>query len=177
MVFLTGTIQYSLESFSYLQQNGSMFFLPIVFALFTSPKISQTPFPPSVNKTVLLELINDARKKGCNCGDAHYGPAPALTWNDQLEKAAFLHSDDMFQKRYFSHTGSDGSGTGERIMNAGYNWRFFGENIALGYKTEKEVVDGWLSSPGHCKNIMNKNYKEMGVARVGDYWTQDFGVR
>lgn len=175
--FLTGIIQYLIKGFSYLLQNGFMFFLPLVFALFASPKISQTHFPPAINKTVLLQLVNDARRKGCNCGAAHYGPAPALTWNDQLEKAALNHSNDMLEKKYFSHTGSDGSSTGERIINAGYSWKFFGENIALGYKTEKEVVDGWLSSPGHCKNIMNKNYREMGVARAGDYWTQDFGVR
>jgi uncharacterized protein YkwD len=47
----------------------------------------------------------------------------------------------------------------------------------MGYTTEKQVVDAWLKSPGHCKNIMNKNYKEMGVARVGTYWTQTFGTK
>jgi uncharacterized protein YkwD len=39
------------------------------------------------------------------------------------------------------------------------------------------VVDNWLKSPGHCKNIMNKAFKEVGVGRVGDYWTQNFGAR
>jgi len=37
------------------------------------------------------------------------------------------------------------------------------------------VIEGWLKSPGHCKNIMSQKYKEMGVARVGNYWTQTFG--
>ncbi|MGZ3938288.1 MAG: CAP domain-containing protein [Flavisolibacter sp.] len=129
----------------------------------------------TLNKTVMLQLVNNARKKGCNCGNKYYPPVAALTWNNQLERAAYGHSTDMFRNRYFSHTGSNGSATGERITNAGYNWRFFGENIAQGYPSEKEVVAGWLSSPGHCANIMSKNYKEMGAARVGDYWTQDFG--
>jgi len=53
----------------------------------------------------------------------------------------------------------------------------YGENIGMGYKNEKEMVEGWLKSPGHCKNIMNKGYKEMGVAKVGSYWTQTFGAR
>jgi uncharacterized protein YkwD len=159
---------------------STMFFFSLVFALLTA--CTKDPGPvaapsSSVNKTVLLQLVNDARKKGCNCGDVYYAPAPALTWNDQLEKAAYNHSSDMFQKKYFSHTGSDGSGTGERISNAGYNWKYYGENIAQGYQTEKEVVEGWLKSPGHCANIMSKNYNEMGVSRVGDYWTQDFGSR
>lgn len=158
-----------------------MFFLPLIFALITSctkdstPVATDAPVPSTVNKTVLLQLVNDARKKGCNCGGSYYAPASALTWNNQLEKAAYNHSNDMFRNKYFSHTGSDGSGSGERINEAGYSWRYYGENIAQGYPTEQAVVNGWLSSPGHCSNIMNKNYKEMGVAKVGDYWTQDFG--
>lgn len=160
-----------------------MFFLPLIFALITSCTKEPTPvaadhsIPSTVNKTVLLQLVNNARKKGCNCGDTYYAPAPALSWNDQLEKAAYKHSNDMFRKNYFSHTGSDGTSSGQRISNAGYTWKFYGENIAQGYLTEKEVIEGWLKSPGHCTNIMNKNFKEMGVARAGDYWTQDFGSR
>jgi uncharacterized protein YkwD len=159
----------------------TMLLFPLFFAIITS--CSHDSLPPgdtlssssTVNKAVVLQLVNDARKKGCSCGKIYYPPVPALTWNNQLEKAAYSHSTDMFRNKYFNHTGSDGSGTGERITNAGYSWRYYGENIAQGYPTEKEVVAGWLSSPGHCANIMNKNYKEMAVARVGDYWTQDFG--
>jgi uncharacterized protein YkwD len=161
---------------------STMFILPLIFAFVTfctkePPVAANNSVPSTVNKTVLLQLVNDARKKGCNCGNTYYVPAPALVWNDQLEKAAYNHSNDMFRNKYFSHTGSDGSGSGERINDAGYSWRFYAENIAQGYPTEKEVVAGWLSSSGHCSNIMSKNYKEMGVARVGDYWTQDFGSR
>jgi len=162
---------------------STMFFLPLIFALITSctqepvKAVDDSAAPSTVNKTVLLQLVNDARKKGCNCGNTYYAPAPAVTWNDLLEKAAYNHSKDMYGNKYFSHTGSDGSGSGERISNVGYTWKFYGENIANGYQTEKEVVSGWLSSPGHCANIMNKNYREMGVARAGDYWTQEFGSR
>jgi uncharacterized protein YkwD len=162
----------------------TMFFLPLIFALVTSctkeavPVVnSSDPTPTTVNKTMLLQLVNDARKKGCNCGETYYAPVAPLTWNDQLEKAAYNHSNDMFKKNYFSHTGSDGSSSGERINRVGYNWKFYGENIANGYTNEKEVIAGWLSSPGHCRNIMNKNYTEMGIAKVGAYWTQDFGSR
>jgi uncharacterized protein YkwD len=158
-----------------------MFFLPLFISIITSisqdslPLASDTPLPATVNKTVLLKLVNDARKKGCTCGKTYYAPVAPLRWNDKLEKAAYAHSNDMFRNKYFSHTGSNGSGSGERINSVGYTWKFYGENIAEGYASEKEVVAGWLSSPGHCANIMNKNYKEMAVARVGDFWTQDFG--
>lgn len=160
-----------------------MLFLSVVFALCTScvkdsiPVNSIQSSSSTVNKTVLLNLVNDARKKGCNCGNTYYAPVPSLTWNDQLEKAAYDHSNDMFQKKYFSHIGSDGSGAGERISSIGYNWKFYGENIGEGYQSEQEIVKGWLNSPGHCANIMNRNFKEFGVARVGDYWTQDFGSK
>jgi len=160
-----------------------MYFFPLLFAIIASgpqdslPADVNTVVPATLNKAVLLQLVNDARKKGCNCGKTYYGPLSPLSWNNQLEKAAFIHSNDMFRNKYFGHTGSDGSGSGERISNTGYNWKYYGENIAQGFQTEKEVVAGWLSSPGHCANIMNKNYREMGIARAGDYWTQDFGSK
>jgi uncharacterized protein YkwD len=133
--------------------------------------------PTTVNKSVMLQLVNDVRKAGCQCGDTYYYPAPAVSWNAQLEAAAYEHSEDMYTNNYFNHTALDGSNGGVRIERAGYDWATFGENIAMGYRTEKDVVNDWLQSPGHCKNIMNRNFKEMGVARVGNYWTQEFGAK
>ena len=130
-----------------------------------------------VNKALMLQLINEVRQSGCRCGDTYYYPVAPLTWNDKLEKAASLHSADMYQRNYFSHASQDGKKGGARLDEAGYHWKTFGENIAMGYRNEVDVVEGWLQSPGHCKNIMNKDFKEMGVARVGNYWTQEFGRR
>jgi len=140
---------------------------------------SETPstVTATVNKTVMLQLINSVRQKGCQCGDTYYNPAPSLTWNSQLETAAYVHSEDMYTNKYFDHKAPDGSNGGVRIEQAGYNWFTFGENIAMGYRSEKEVVEGWLQSPSHCKNIMNKSFREMGVARMGTYWTQEFGAK
>jgi uncharacterized protein YkwD len=130
----------------------------------------------TLNKALILQLVNSVRKKGCQCGGEWYGPAPALTWNNRLETAALAHSRDMFQNHYFSHTAPDGSSAGQRIQDAGYEWRTYGENIAAGYTSEQETVQGWLQSPGHCKNIMNKDFREMGVGRAGNYWTQSFAT-
>lgn len=131
----------------------------------------------TVNKTVMLQLVNDVRKSGCQCGDTYYYPVAAVSWNNQLEAAAYEHSEDMFTNNYFNHTAPDGSNGGVRIERAGYSWMTFGENIAMGYRSEKEVVADWLKSPGHCKNIMNGSFKEMGVARAGNYWTQEFAAK
>ena len=130
--------------------------------------------PVSLNKSVMLQLVNKVRQSGCQCGDTYYYPVAPVKWNIQLEAAAYSHSADMYSKGYFSHAAPNGVRGGERIEREGYNWAAFGENIGTGYKTEKAVVEGWLQSPSHCKNIMNKQYKEMGVARVGTLWTQAF---
>lgn len=143
--------------------------------LVENPTVSN--LPSTVNKSQLLQLVNEVRQKGCQCGDTYYYPTTKVSWNSDLELAAYNHSSDMYQNKYFSHTGLDGSNPGMRIDQVGYKWMAYGENIATGYTSEREVVEAWLKSPGHCQNIMNKAYKEMGVARVGNYWTQEFAAK
>ena len=131
----------------------------------------------NVNAELLLKLVNDVRQSGCNCGSTAMPPVAPVTWNALLAKAAYDHSADMQAKDYFDHTGLDGSTPGTRITNAGYTWKTYGENIASGYTSETAVINGWLTSEGHCLNIMNANFKEMGAGRAGNYWTQEFGTR
>jgi uncharacterized protein YkwD len=131
----------------------------------------------TTNEAQLLSLVNNVRKAGCTCGTTVMPAVPELTWNDLLEKAATDHSIDMNTNNYFSHTGLDGSNPGQRITRAGYTWRAYGENIAKGYTSEQAVMDGWLKSEGHCKNIMSRNVKEMGVGRDGNLWTQVFAAQ
>ena len=131
----------------------------------------------NVNKGAILQLVNDIRQKGCTCGTTVMPPVAAVIWNDQLAKAGYDHTVDMNTHDYFSHTGLDGSSPGQRIIAAGYHWTSYGENIAEGYSTEQIVMNAWLGSEGHCKNIMNGGYKDLGVGRDGNYWTQDFGSK
>lgn len=138
---------------------------------------TQKNLPTTVDRTQLLQLVNDVRQRGCQCGDTYYYPTTKVSWNSQLEVAAYNHSSDMSKNNYFSHTGLDGSDPGARLTQAGYYWMAYGENIAQGYTSESTVVDAWLKSPGHCRNIMDKNFKEMGVARVGTYWTQELATK
>lgn len=125
----------------------------------------------------LLRLVNNARAKGCRCGGKYYKPTGALTWNNKLESAAKKHSNYMKRRGVMSHTGKGGSDAGRRMSAEGYSWRTYGENVAMGYPNEEAVVKGWLKSKGHCKNIMNPDFKEMGVASSGTYWTQVFGTK
>lgn len=130
----------------------------------------------NLNSEIILDAVNNARKKGCNCGGKYMPPVPAVTWNDQLAQAAFNHSKDMNENGFFSHDSPKGS-PGERIRKAGYNWKAYGENLAYDDTDEKGVVQGWLKSPSHCKTIMSPLYKEIGAGRAGAYWTMDFGAR
>lgn len=127
------------------------------------------------NKTVILEEVNRLRKEGCTCGDEIMPPVDPLTWNDQLEKAAIKHANDMFNSDILNHTGSDGSSLSERVENEGYRWTLIGENISWGYESVSDAVNGWKGSPGHCKNMMNGSFREMGAAGKGTYWVLDLG--
>jgi uncharacterized protein YkwD len=81
----------------------------------------------------------------------------------------------MAAKNYFSHTSQDGRTMADRVNSETYAWTMLGENIALGQTTEKQVMESWINSPGHCKNIMNAGFTEVGFGREKNYWTQNFG--
>ncbi|MFF4216676.1 sigma-70 family RNA polymerase sigma factor [Streptomyces nondiastaticus] len=117
-------------------------------------------------------LVNAERAKaGCS----------PLTENSTLDRAAQGHSDDMAARGFFNHTNPDGKGPGDRITAAGYSWSTYGENIAYGQQTPASVMDSWMNSDGHRKNILNCSFKEIGVgvnqAPGGPRWTQVFGAR
>jgi len=125
-----------------------------------------------------LALINQARSISRQCGDKVFNAVSPVTWNEVLYEAALKHSNDMATLNFFNHTGSNGYNAGTRIVEAGYNWKVYMENIAAGQKTVHSVVDGWLNSPGHCANIMNPSITEIGLAYMkntastyGIYWT------
>lgn len=119
----------------------------------------------------VVSLVNAERAKaGC-------GP---LTANSTLNRAAQGHSDDMAARDYFDHTNPDGDGPGERVTAAGYPWSTYGENIAMGQSTPEQVMEAWMNSPGHRANILNCDFKEIGIGihnEGGPYWTQVFGAR
>lgn len=150
--------------------------LAILYPVFiASPNKSLAGSAPDATKQEMLDQVNRLRASGCNCGRKYMPPVKPLTWNLRLEKAALAHAKDMEINDFFDHHGSNGSSVGDRADKAGYAWQSVGENIAWGYGSFKETLLGWKDSPGHCRNIMNPSYTEMGVASTGDFWVQDFG--
>lgn len=133
-------------------------------------------------KQAMLSLINEARSQARHCGDQRFAEAKPLTWNCRLEAAAERHSQDMAENDYFSHTDPHGAGAEQRVNDQRYAWRAVGENIAAGHTSASAAVAGWLESPGHCANIMNGAFTEMGMAKADNphsryttYWTQTLG--
>ncbi|MBV4458971.1 CAP domain-containing protein [Pseudomonas sp. COR58] len=131
----------------------------------------------------LLEQLNAARAQPRQCGGQAFSAAAPLAWNAVLGTVAQDHSRDMANKNYFDHKDRDGRTPGDRAELAGYGGQQVGENIAAGQDTVQKVVAGWLASPGHCANLMNPQYRELGAAYAVDpksdagiYWTAMFGA-
>lgn len=131
----------------------------------------------------MMDVINAARLEERYCGDDFFIAVAPLTWNCKLENAAALHNDDMVQNNFFAHQGSNGLYAGDRVDAVGYNWRVYGENLAVGFTGEARATKALLASPGHCVNIMNGKVNEFGSVRIlgvkgneyGSYWTHVFG--
>jgi uncharacterized protein YkwD len=137
---------------------------------------------PMVAREVLAR-VNAARAAGHRCGGRPYPPVAPLQLTGRLSQVALEHSVDMARSGNLDHQGRDGSSPAERVRRTGYAVQLVGENIAGGVPTAAEVVDGWLTSPGHCANIMDGRFTEMGLAyaiepssRLEIYWTQLFAL-
>ncbi len=133
-----------------------------------------------------LAAVNRARSVKRICGNTPYRPAPPVAWSDALATAAYLHSKDMVRKNFSSHTGSDGSSADQRISRQGYPWRTYGENLAFGNPTVPSVIQGWLASERHCRNLMNPAFTEIGAGYfigpfggnpAARYWTLELADR
>lgn len=86
-----------------------------------------------------------------------------LRLNDALNRAAANRIDDMLAKHYFAHVSPDGVQPFVWATRQGYRYRLIGENLALGYRGTA-VVDGWMHSPGHRENILERSFDEVGIA-------------
>ena len=89
----------------------------------------------------------------------------------------------MITNNFFSHTGSDGSRIGARVDRTGYYWHYVGENLAAGNETAPRIVDQWMGSETHCKNVMKPVYEDLGVGYAyganttyREYSAQAFGT-
>ena len=133
------------------------------------------------NDGVLGEVVrftNETRAVARDCGGDWMPAAGPLSVNEKLAVAAQRHAEDMDERQYFEHDNPDGDTPTDRMRAAGYTGRRTGENIAKGQRDARAVVDAWIDSPGHCRNMMAPGYTEIGIGYhngSSKYWVQNFG--
>ncbi|NGO67109.1 CAP domain-containing protein [Streptomyces boncukensis] len=134
-----------------------------------APPDPDTPDTESAAEREVLALVNQERAKaGCR----------PVEPDAELAELAGDFSADMARRGFFSHTSPDGQSPWDRADRAGIS-DLGGENIARGQANAQSVMDSWMKSPGHRANILNCDYRTMGVgarfAEGGPWWTQEFG--
>ena len=121
----------------------------------------------SAYEAQVLRLVNAERAKT--------GLAP-LVMDDGAVKVAHLRAKEIVQS--FSHSRPDGRSCFTAASDLGISYRFAGENIAYGYKTPEQVVNGWMNSEGHRKNILSASFTKIGIGCYESsgvlYWSQFF---
>jgi uncharacterized protein YkwD len=139
------------------------------------------PGDASAEEQKVFEMVNEERET------AGVG---AVQWCDGLADCARAHSNDMCDRDFFSHVNPEGEGPSDRgraghagsytfdpIVPSPYRW--LAENIAWGYSTAEQVMNGWMNSSGHKANILNGSHSHVGigVCGCGSHWTQIFATR
>ena len=132
-----------------------------------------SPTDPAKSDPVIAQLVEAHNKERAKEN------LPPLKLEAKLSEAALVHAKDMAEHEVMSHDGSDGSTPKQRVVNAGYHFLASGENVARGYDNVSGVMQGWMDSPPHRKNILG-DYSEIGLARVDGkdgkpYWCAEFG--
>lgn len=129
----------------------------------TAPPIVKVAPSTSATKSVLdaLEIIMITNEERARDG------ALPLTWNARLAEEAMAKAKDMISKQYFAHVSPSGTTVSDLANIHGYAYSLIGENLALGdFVSSRDVMNGWMNSPGHRANILKKGYTEIGVAAI-----------
>jgi uncharacterized protein YkwD len=122
----------------------------------TDPLFPSEP-PTPLNMNSALADFNDYRRTN--------GLA-SVRLNDKLSAASKVHADDLARHGNISHTGSDGSGHGERLQRQGYDFSIAAENVATGQKSWELVFKAWQDSPSHNENLLRPDVTDFGIALV-----------
>lgn len=114
-----------------------------------------TEYLAAVLPSVLVELTNEDRTES---------DLPPLQTSPVLQAAAQMKANDMAEKGYFAHDDPEGRSPWYWFIQAGYQFIYAGENLAVNFVDSKEVEDAWMRSPGHRSNILGSNFTEVGIA-------------
>ena len=149
----------------FLESNALLFCVVLLLVLkittiFISINIPQNLFFADITKSTLESFVNQTRQS--------LGLHP-LAENSKLDQAAQLKAENMVTDNYFAHTSPTGISPWYWFSQVGYNYKYAGENLAIGFFDSEEVYNAWLNSPEHKANIVNPNYSEIGTAVLNGY--------
>lgn len=130
--------------------------IKVVFS-FNLILVKQSSLFADVSAQQIFNLTNEIRQQ--------YGLSPVKE-NNLLNQAAQYKAEDMLKNSYFSHYSPTGISPWYWIDRSGYDYYYAGENLAMNFLDSEEVIKGWLNSPSHRENLLNKNYQEMGIAVI-----------
>jgi uncharacterized protein YkwD len=98
----------------------------------------------------------------------------SLRWDRGTAAVAQAHAEDMVRRNYFSHKNPDGRSPFDRLRAADVRYMAAAENIAFGYRTAAGVLEGWINSKGHRRNLENCRYTHHGVGLNDGRWVHVF---
>ena len=149
----------------FLQSDLLLYFVVLVLAIrivtsLSSINIPKNIFFADITKSFLETSLNQTRQSA--------GLQP-LAENQKLDQVAQMKAQNMVQDNYFNHTSPSGVTPWFWFLQAGYKYKYAGENLAIGFYDSEEVYQAWLNSPEHKANIVNPNYTEVGTAVLGGF--------
>ncbi len=144
-----------------LSETGALFAIGLFIGLLSLTSVVKNY---ALDKSNLLSEVYPAIVASLTNQDREGYQLGTLKYNMMLEAAARKKAQDMIAKSYFAHTSPEGKKPWDWIKEAGYNYEYAGENLAINFSDSIDVHKAWMNSPGHRANILNKNYTEVGIA-------------
>lgn len=131
--------------------------LQVGFSIISYTKPGILGISSNIDQKKIIEITNiERQKKGLS----------QVVENEALNKAAQLKAQNMFEENYWAHFAPSGKTPWDFILGTGYKFTFAGENLAKNFYSSNDVVTAWMASPTHRDNLLNENYKDIGIAAV-----------
>ncbi len=149
-----------------LREHTVLIMLLIAMSLYLMPNVwrmvtTQTRAYAAILPLVIIDITNEERIR--------HG-LKTLKIDDKLMQSAKGKSEHMAANQYFAHDAPDGTYPWKFFVDANYNFRFGGENLAIYFSDSGDVVKGWMNSPTHRENILDSRFEDIGVAfTAGNY--------
>lgn len=150
-------------------KNFTILLLILAFSVYFSGILFLLPEKASAssNTTDLIKLTNEIRVQN---------NLLELKESETLNKVALSRAQDMLQNNYFSHQSPNGKSFINELEKNKYYFSSAGENLAIDFYENEKIISSWMQSPTHRQNILNPDFKEIGIGRADDIIVQIFAV-